>query len=210
MLPSSLLLAVLLLLPAQLFSAQQVSFSSHLQLDLQEPPGQDQPWFKPSDTYPLPPNVAEVKTKPTTVYRPRSLDAFHRTRLLSLQHEQSDMEPVIWDTLEVEGPDISNLNTITQLARMSANAYALPGQKNWYEVDAAWNRVSGSFCGLRTPHPMLARASRLDGKSRTAFEDTYSYLRTIQPLFCLSRAPPSKGPPPNSTSSMITCAQLRL
>lgn len=212
MLPLPLLLAVLLLLPAESFSAQQVSFSSHLQLDLQEPPDQNQPWFKPSVTYPLPPNVAEVKTKPTTVYRPRSLDALHRARLLSLRHAQSEVDPVEWDALEVEGPDIGNLNTLIQLARMSANAYALPGQKNWYEVDAAWNKVSGRVCSLRIiPHPCWPpRASRLDGKNRTGFADMCSYPRTIQLSFYLSRARPSKGPPPNSTSSMITCTQLRL
>jgi len=42
----------------------------------------------------------------------------------------------------VEGPDVGDLHTLAQLARMSANAYALPGQKNWYEVDQAWNTVS--------------------------------------------------------------------
>ena len=211
MLPLPLLLAVLLLLPPESCSAQQVSFSSHLQLDLQEPPGQDQPWFKPSATCPLPPNVAEVKTKPTTVYRPRSLDAFHRARLLSLRHAQSEVDPVEWDTLEVEGPDIGNLNTLIQLARMSANAYALPGQKNWYEVDAAWNKVSSQVRSLRIiPHLCCPpRAFRLDGRNRTAFAGMYSYPRTIRLSFYLSRARLSKGLPPNSTSSTITCTQLR-
>lgn len=145
MLPSSLLISIFLLLPFSSFAARQVAFSSHLQLDLQELEGinqnSEQPWFIPSVTHPLPPNLAELKIQPTTVYRPRSLDALHCTRLLSLQNAQSDTKQVVWDALEVEGPDISNLNTIIQLARMAGNAYALPGQKNWYEVDPAWNRV---------------------------------------------------------------------
>ncbi|KAF8197514.1 Alpha/Beta hydrolase protein [Pholiota molesta] len=103
-------------------------------------PCQDHPWFAPSAAYPLPASSAKLKTQPTTVYRPRSLDVLHRTRLRSLQYAQSDAERVLWDPVELEGPDIGNINTLVQLARMSANAYALPDQKNWYEVDPAWNK----------------------------------------------------------------------
>jgi len=31
------------------------------------------------------------------------------------------------------------LHTLSQLARMTGNAYAQPGKSNWYEVDPAWN-----------------------------------------------------------------------
>ncbi|KAG6910289.1 hypothetical protein DXG01_011686 [Tephrocybe rancida] len=41
--------------------------------------------------------------------------------------------------MTVLGPDVEDRHTLSQLARMSGNAYALPGQKNWYEVDMAWN-----------------------------------------------------------------------
>lgn len=40
------------------------------------------------------------------------------------------------------GPDIEDRHTLSQLARISGNAYALPGQKNWYDIDSAWNVVS--------------------------------------------------------------------
>ncbi|KAG5352974.1 hypothetical protein C0989_011617 [Termitomyces sp. Mn162] len=78
-----------------------------------------------------------VRTRPTTVFRPRSLDALHHARLRSLHNQESEM--VEWDELIVSGPDVEDRHTLSQLARMSGNAYALPGQKNWYEVDAAWN-----------------------------------------------------------------------
>ncbi|KAF9479299.1 alpha/beta-hydrolase [Pholiota conissans] len=139
MLPRSLLLAVFLLLPTS-FGAN-LSFSSQFQLDLQDPAvGQDTPWFSPSASYPLQGSITNLQTRPTTVYRPRSLEVLHRTRLRSLKHAESDAEPLLWDPVQVDGPDIGNLNTLVQLARMSANAYALPDQKNWYEVDAAWNK----------------------------------------------------------------------
>lgn len=68
-----------------------------------------------------------LKAVPTTVYRPRSLQDLHHTP---------------WDPIEVPGPDIEDRHTLSQLARMSGNAYALPGQKNWYDIDLAWNTVS--------------------------------------------------------------------
>jgi lipase ATG15 len=68
-----------------------------------------------------------LKAVPTTIYRPRYTQDLHHTP---------------WDPAEVLGPDIEDRHTLSQLARMSGNAYALPGQNNWYEVDSAWNTVS--------------------------------------------------------------------
>jgi hypothetical protein len=68
-----------------------------------------------------------LKAVPTTIYRPRSIQDLHHTP---------------WDPIEVLGPDIEDRHTLAQLARMSGNAYALPGQKNWYDLDSAWNTVS--------------------------------------------------------------------
>ncbi|KAI9446491.1 alpha/beta-hydrolase [Lactarius indigo] len=65
-----------------------------------------------------------LRAVPTTVYRPRSQE--------SLKHPA-------WEPVEVLGPDVQDRHTLSQLARISGNAYALPGQKNWYDVDSAWN-----------------------------------------------------------------------
>jgi len=67
---------------------------------------------------------------PTTVYRPRYLHDLHN---------------IPWDPIDVLGPDIEDKHTLSQLARISGNAYALPGQKNWYDVDSAWNIVSRRY-----------------------------------------------------------------
>ena len=80
-----------------------------------------------------------LRARPTLVHRPSSREAIRQARLRSLQHEQS--EPVQWTPLEVLGPDIEDRHTLAQLSRMSGNAYALPDQKNWYDLDAAWNTV---------------------------------------------------------------------
>ncbi|EJD05870.1 alpha/beta-hydrolase [Fomitiporia mediterranea MF3/22] len=72
-------------------------------------------------------------TRPTSVYRPRSNDAFPDARF-----NPEDVH-VEWEEVEIEGPDIENRHTLQQLAMMSGNAYALPGRKNWYDLDGAWN-----------------------------------------------------------------------
>ncbi|KAJ3735403.1 alpha/beta-hydrolase [Lentinula guzmanii] len=109
----------------------------------------------------------KLKTRPTAIYRPRSLDVFHEERRIALHREKgrirnqeqtwtletmidegdvhtmehdSDRVNVNWDIIYLDGPDVQNLQTLAQLARMSGNAYALgPTQKNWYELDRAWN-----------------------------------------------------------------------
>ena len=105
------------------------------------------PQVGPTPSLPLPPSPI-LKARPTTVFRPRSLEALHRTRLRSLYHAQSELEPLIWDPVEISGPDIEDLHTLAQLSRMSANAYRLPlDGEDWFEIDHAWNSVR-SFAAL--------------------------------------------------------------
>ncbi|KAJ7046960.1 alpha/beta-hydrolase [Mycena alexandri] len=78
------------------------------------------------------PALGSLKVRPTTVYKPRSQDAFHRARF-------EESEPVEWEPHDILGPDVEDPHTLAQLARMSGNAYALPGNKNWYEIDHSWN-----------------------------------------------------------------------
>ena len=101
------------------------------------------PQVAPSPPLPLPPSPT-LKARPTTVYRPRSVEALHRTRLRSLYHGESELEPLIWDPVKISGPDIEDLATLAQLSRMSANAYALLDAENWFEIDDTWNSVRSS------------------------------------------------------------------
>ncbi len=77
-----------------------------------------------------------LKAVPTTVYRPRSQEY--------LRHPS-------WEPVEILGPDVQDRHTLSQLARMSGNAYALPGQKNWYDIDSTWNFVSQRYFHLLDP-----------------------------------------------------------
>ncbi|TFK54757.1 alpha/beta-hydrolase [Heliocybe sulcata] len=78
-----------------------------------------------------------LAARPTTVFRPRSQAAFESARLRSLRHNQN--EKVEWDEVEMLGPDVDDKHTLAQLARMTGNAYAMPGWKNWYDIDPEWN-----------------------------------------------------------------------
>lgn len=79
--------------------------------------------------------IATLRTRPTTVYKPRSIDRFMSAR------RDPETNPVEWEEWKVAGPDIEDRHTLQQLAMMSGNAYALPGQKNWYNLDDIWNQV---------------------------------------------------------------------
>ncbi|THU82596.1 alpha/beta-hydrolase [Dendrothele bispora CBS 962.96] len=78
-----------------------------------------------------------LRARPTSVYRPRSYEALNHARQRSL-HDR-ECYALEWDLIETLGPDIEDLHTLAQLARMSGNAYALPGMKRWYEMDPSWN-----------------------------------------------------------------------
>jgi len=91
-------------------------------------PSTQQPLFHPVTLLPDTPVPSwTLKAVPTTIYRPRFIEDSHHTP---------------WDPIDVLGPDIEDRHTLSQLARMSGNAYALPGQTNWYDLDSAWNIVS--------------------------------------------------------------------
>lgn len=128
-----------------------------------------------------------LKARPTTVYRPRSLEALHRTRLRSLYDAQSELEPLIWDPVTISGPDIEDLHTLTQLARMSGNAYALPGQKNWYDIDDAWNSVRPLLFDFLLFCPSLStlhyRVFHMVGRLRTDLGVMPFYPLTIPLLY---------------------------
>jgi lipase ATG15 len=88
-----------------------------------------------------------LKARPTTVHRPRSHALLQRARLRSLHSRECEI--VEWDQKEAMGPDIEDRHTLSQLARMSGNAYALPDQSNWYEIDPAWNMVRlSAYCNI--------------------------------------------------------------
>ncbi|KAF9448883.1 alpha/beta-hydrolase [Macrolepiota fuliginosa MF-IS2] len=134
----SLTRAILLanaLIPQQITFKTEAGFTSN---GIIVSPGS--PNLSPSDVYRPHNTVVTLKTRPTKVYRPRSLEALRTARVRSLRYAESPTEPLEWDVKEVPGPDIEDRHTLAQLARMSGNAYAMPGRPNWYDVDQTWNQ----------------------------------------------------------------------
>jgi len=214
MLPASLLFSLCLLFQTT-YGLSPLSFGAHQELVQQTfdfTNDQTVPSsFSPSAYQTITPGIQGLKTKPTTVYRPRSVEALHQTRLRSLLRKESELEPLIWDQLEVNGPDVGDLHTLAQLARMSGNAYAMRGRSNWYDVDPAWNTVrSVSQLSDLTILIPCSRVFRLGGKSPTGFEDTYSSPRTTRLLFSLSKEQQSADRRHDWINSTITCKLLRI
>lgn len=80
-----------------------------------------------------------LKTRRTSVHKPRSQDAFHRARLRSRRHDQTEV--LEWEDDEVLGPDVEDRETILQLAKMTNNAYVERGDATWYNLSDVWRNV---------------------------------------------------------------------
>jgi len=100
--------------------------------------------------------VPIVKTRLMKVQRPRSNAEFQAARRLSLHQGQSSL--LEWDEVHVLGPDIEDRATLLELAKMTGNAYAIEGGKNWYPIDERWNSVSN----LRNPPPSHSQCIHVD------------------------------------------------
>ena len=79
------------------------------------------------------------KTRSVDVWRPRNHTAVDYARAVSATQEKC--HGLQWDKLAVLAPDITDQHTLGQLARMAANAYALPGAPNWWDLDPMWASV---------------------------------------------------------------------
>ncbi|KAG6868423.1 hypothetical protein C0993_003100 [Termitomyces sp. T159_Od127] len=84
-----------------------------------------------ADTYDIPP----ISVKST---RPCSFNAFIAARSQSMRHLQS--VPLEWKDEDVPGPDVTKRKTLLQLAKMTYNSYATPGQSDWYDLGSGWNQ----------------------------------------------------------------------
>ncbi|KAJ7339303.1 Alpha/Beta hydrolase protein [Mycena albidolilacea] len=82
-------------------------------------------------------NHYEIPTKYIETHKPASAAAYSDARLYSMRHAQS---PVLaWNSVQVEGPDVSKREALLQLAKMTSNSYVGDrGHKSWYPLDG-WN-----------------------------------------------------------------------
>jgi putative lipase involved disintegration of autophagic bodies len=179
---SFIYITTLLVIASATVVPNRVNFDLHHQLNL---PVADLTYTAPSE---LP--AISLKARPITVYRPKSLDAHEHARLRSLLHAET--EPIEWEQMVVSGPDIEDRHTLSQLARMTANAYQLPGHKNWYDLDSSWNAnaVSPSPYYLCSLSNNPSRAFHSGGiMTKTDSAATFSLLETIPQSYCQSKEP---------------------
>ncbi|KZT09639.1 alpha/beta-hydrolase [Laetiporus sulphureus 93-53] len=124
-----------LALAALIIPSTEISFTPQQEYTLPQDYALDGPQsvFAVSSPDDAPTPTFTLKARPTTIWRPRSAEVYQRARA------GLGSEEVEWEQVEVMGPYVEDKHTLTQLARMTGNAYALPGQKNWYEIDPTWN-----------------------------------------------------------------------
>lgn len=79
-------------------------------------------------------NLARLRTRKQRIARPKSNTAYQIAR----KARTNDIE---WNEDEVVMPDVEHRETLHEMAKITGDAYALPGSKSWYEVDGRWNSV---------------------------------------------------------------------
>lgn len=99
------------------------------------------PLLPPAILYPL--EDIKLRSVPAKVWRPRAAggspeyEAARHAHRLESRGITSNIEPLEWDEVEVEAPDVSDMDTLAGLAKMTSNAYVEGdrSQKNnsgWY------------------------------------------------------------------------------
>lgn len=194
-----------LALAASIFPSTEISFSPQQEYTLPQDYALDGPQsvFAVSSPVDAPTPTFTLKARPTTVWRPHSAEIYQRARA-GLESEE-----VEWEQVEVMGPYVEDKHTLTQLARMTGNAYALPGQKNWYEIDPTWNHVCVHRFRLapRLLMRCVCRAFLSVGRTwRTASVGMSSPRFQIRLSFSRSRARPCRARRRRRTSSTTTCS----
>lgn len=99
-------------------------------------------------TFFVPPTSAthKLRTRTQTVHQPRFPNDIQRIRERSLRAQQS--ESIEWVKKQVLAPDVTDRETLREMAKMTGNAYALPGHSNWYNMSSRWNTVRFSHINL--------------------------------------------------------------
>ena len=144
-------------------------------------------------------NPARLRTRKQLIKRPKSMVEYQTAR----KARRNDVE---WDDAEVVMPDMEHRETLLELAKVTGNAYALPGSKDWYDLDARWNSVRTLFL-LFVRANCCSRAIHLVGKkTQTASEEISSSLQITVPSFFPSKAHrcSCKAQQRSATNSMIT------
>lgn len=102
------------------------------------------PILPPAMLYPL--EDIRLRSVPAKVWRPRAPGGSARyeaarqaNRWASRGFDVADLEPLEWDEVDVEAPDVSDMDTLAGLAKMTSNAYvegdrSRKNNSGWYHM----------------------------------------------------------------------------
>ncbi|KAH9168814.1 alpha/beta-hydrolase [Lactarius sanguifluus] len=77
-----------------------------------------------------------IRTSPVRTARPPSFAAIARARHMSMRGQSAALD---WDEDDVLGPDVTRRETLLLLAKMTSDAYFMPGASGWYNLTDEWN-----------------------------------------------------------------------
>lgn len=133
-----------------------------------------------------------IRTKREVAWRPNDNQAFQAARrssyytsraisqgrVLSISELKDTLEGSFlqWDAIDIETPDVSDVETLASLGKMASNAYTLPDNTaGWYDNDGRWNLVSWPF--YRRLVDSFRYRDRKEGTDRSA-----NWLHSLTPL----------------------------
>lgn len=87
-------------------------------------------------------NPACLRTRKQQITRPKSNTEYQIAR-------KARSNEIEWDEVEVVMPDVEHRETLLELAKITGDAYALPGSKSWYDLDGRWNSVGPPLSPVR-------------------------------------------------------------
>jgi lipase ATG15 len=83
-----------------------------------------------------------IRTSRVRTARPPSFAAVTRARHMSMRGQSAALD---WEEDEVVGPDVTLRKTLLLLAKMTSDAYFVPGSSGWYNLTDEWNVVRLNF-----------------------------------------------------------------
>lgn len=84
--------------------------------------------------------------------RERALRGSKNSSAVLTQLEQNGPAELDWKGVEIDMPDVTDLKTLSRLAKMTNNAYTTPEDDRWVDPGKKWNIVSVTWALSCTTH----------------------------------------------------------
>ncbi len=81
-----------------------------------------------------------IRSSRVRTARPPSFAEIARARQISMRGQSAALD---WEEEDVPGPDVTRRETLLLLAKMTSDAYFVPGASGWYNLTDEWNVVRG-------------------------------------------------------------------